>query len=86
MKKLIIAGIGAATIAAGITLAGTAQAAPCAYFGDQPDNAVCGAPDVSQSIQNAKKNLQANFDVGTALSNLGYNLTHGVGAEDQNAG
>jgi hypothetical protein len=79
MKKSIIATL---TIVAGIGLAAPAQAAPCAYFGDKPSNAICGVPNVSDSIANARKNLQNNFSTSNALTNLGYAITHGVGSDD----
>lgn len=83
MKKAIIAAVGGAAVAAALGFAAApAQAAPCSYFGDQPSDGICGAPSISGTIGNAKKNLQDNFNVGSALNNLGYNLTHGVGTDD----
>jgi hypothetical protein len=101
MKKTILAGIVGAAIAGAIGFAApAAQATPCSYFGDNPaeQTGICGAPDLSQSMQNAVGNLKnnfspsnaaanasANFSPSTAAGNLEHNLTHGVGSEDQNA-
>jgi hypothetical protein len=99
MKKTIIAGVAGAAIAGAISLgAATAQAAPCSYFGSDPDNGICGAPSIAGSILNAGQNMKNNFSASqaaanaknnfspsNAASNLQHALTHGVGSEDQNA-
>lgn len=101
MKKTILASIAGAAIAGAFGIgAPAAQAAPCSYFGDDPatQSGICGAPDLSQSMQNAASNLKTNFspskaagnladnlNPSTAAGNLEHNLTHGVGSEDQNA-
>jgi hypothetical protein len=78
MRKTIVAGIAGAAIAAGLGLAAPAQAAPapapCSYF-NGPDKSICGTPNISQSIHNARKNLQDNFNPQTALDNLQKNLS-----------
>lgn len=80
MRKLIITAVGGAAVAAGVVLAAPAQAAPCAWFGSNPSKSICGVPSVSGTIQNAQTNLSTNFNPQTALNNLQYNLTHGVGS------
>lgn len=83
MKKTMIAAMGGTIVAAGLGFAAApAQAAPCSYFGSTPSPGICGAPSISGGITNAKKNLNANFNVGSALGNLGQALTHGVGTDD----
>jgi hypothetical protein len=82
MKKTvtIIAGIAGAAVAAGIGMAAPAQAGPCSYFnGGTPDKSICGVPNINDSIANARKNLQNNFNPQTALNNLQHAITHGVG-------
>ena len=77
--------IAAALIAAPIAFAASAQAAPCSYFGNDPsgpDKSICGVPDLNDSIQHAKENLEANFSVDKAAENFKHNLTNGVGSED----
>ena len=69
MKKTIIAGIAGAAVAAGLGFAAPAQAGPCSYF-NGVDKSICGVPNVNQSIQNARKNLQDNFSPQKALDNL----------------
>jgi hypothetical protein len=80
--------IAAALIAVPIALAAPAQAT-CSYFGDKESDpgsqGICGAPDITNSIQKAGENLRTNFDVAEASKNLEHNLTHGVGEQDQNA-
>ena len=88
--------IAAALIAVPIAFAASAQAAPCSYFGDDPngpDNSICGMPDLVGTFGNvqtnlksfspdvAAGNLQRNFDPGTAAGHLVHNLTHGVGTD-----
>jgi hypothetical protein len=74
--------IAAALVAVPLAFAASAQAAPCSYFGDDPngpDNSVCGAPNINESMQHAKENLQTNFSVDNAIKNLQKNLSGNFG-------
>ena len=91
--------IAASLIAVPIAFAAPALAdtptTPCSYFGNKPDNGICGAPDLTGTIGTVQTNLhnnfspdvaagrlQDNFNPGTAAGNLEHNLTHGVGETD----
>lgn len=83
MKKIIAATMIAA--AAGLSLGVAAPAQACAYNSPTSPSpsapAICGLPNLKQSVGNSLTNLKNNFSVSTAVKNLQHNLTHGVGSD-----
>lgn len=82
MKRIIAATM----IAAGLGLGVAAPAqAKCAYNSPNSPSpsapAICGLPNLKQSVGNSLTNLKNNFSVSTAVKNLQHNLTHGVGSD-----
>jgi hypothetical protein len=82
LRRTVIA---ASLIAVPIAFAASAQATPaCSYFGDTKSDpgsqGICqGGVDPSQSIQKAGENLQKNFSVDNAITNLQKNLSGNFG-------
>ncbi len=86
MKRIIIAGISGAAVAAGLGFAAPTQAAPCSYFSQddsQYDRTPCGVPDLPLTVENARTNLRNNLNSlrpKNAMDTLRKNLGLG-GAE-----